>query len=600
MNKLLPLILLCTLLCGCGQTDPSEKPNAPIPTESVVGDISQTEGSGGRVHTVPLNLLQIQGLRVFGGNILLFSGGECTTLTLLDGQTLETFAVLSLDFHLAPEDPSLVLHPSGRMSFFDSSRQETLLLDNSLQEVTNIPAPGALSGCPILSADETTLFYCTPSHVRAWDLESGIRRCITEMASSQELTGVHRNGTILQCRIAGDKRTLFLSVEDGRQLHTSSNLISLAAENGRYFALVSAGAYCVPVFGTDPAFPMMLPPQENPGGTFFLPEQMAAVTVTSQGSGTRLDYCRLSTGLLTHRLALAAHQRIDAVEQLTENTLVLLIFDTSAEQSALILWEIPDSTAGTESCPTMPYRTADSPDTDGLARCMQTAQRLSDRYGIRILLGEDAVAIPPLIPVPEMEHLVPILQRELVLLEQRLAGYPDAILQDTAAHFSSLTLCLVRSLPDDGKPACMQGTHFLDGRDAYLVIPTGPGGDQALYHQLFHLMEIRIFSESKAFDQWDTLNPAGFRYDYDYAANALRDSGVYLFERNRSFVDTFSMSYPKEDRARIMEYAMLPEKEAMFHPPAMQEKLRQLCTGIRDAYDLTDPEAPLLWEQYLE
>ena len=133
-----------------------------------------------------------------------------------------------------------------------------------------------------------------------------------------------------------------------------------------------------------------------------------------------------------------------------------------------------------------------------------------------------------------------------------------------------------------------------------MAIALGVPSEQALYHELFHVIETRILSESKAFDQWNDLNPAGFCYDYDYTANAQRDSGVYLFEDHRFFVDTYSMSFPKEDRARIMEYAMLPGMEDLFHSEGMQKKLKTLCHGIRDAYNLETYEAPLLWEQYLE
>ena len=118
-----------------------------------------------------------------------------------------------------------------------------------------------------------------------------------------------------------------------------------------------------------------------------------------------------------------------------------------------------------------------------------------------------------------------------------------------------------------------------------------------LYRQLFHLMEIHIFGNSNVFDDWQDLNPAGFRYDYSYEANSLRDSGIYLWRDSRAFVDTFSMSYPREDRASIFAHAMLPGQEELFSSSAMQEKLRAVCTGIRDAYG---PSEHCLWEQYLQ
>ena len=54
----------------------------------------------------------------------------------------------------------------------------------------------------------------------------------------------------------------------------------------------------------------------------------------------------------------------------------------------------------------------------------------------------------------------------------------------------------------------------------------------------------------------------------------------------RSFVDTYSMSYPKEDRARIFEYAMTAGNEPLFAASPLQYKLKMLCQGIREAFGL--------------
>ena len=75
-------------------------------------------------------------------------------------------------------------------------------------------------------------------------------------------------------------------------------------------------------------------------------------------------------------------------------------------------------------------------------------------------------------------------------------------------------------------------------------------------------------------------------------------SSVYLTPERRAFVDSYSMSFPVEDRARIFENAMLPGKEDLFQTDTMQAKLRAICQGIRESYDL--PQEPCLWEQYLQ
>lgn len=608
MNHLLPLILACLLLCGCSRTTLPDT-TALLPTESVAGTVSEPEEYGGTVQTVPLNLQEVQGLRMFGSKLLLFSGSSSTTLILLEPEALTESARAELDFLLEPKDPSLRFHPDGTVSFFDPTTEETVILDSFLQEVRRIPAPGALSGIPILSEDGATLFYCTASHVRAWDLTNNLHRCVKEMAFDfQSIVNVLLDGAVLQCRIQdGDNRdTLFLSAKDGTLLHRGSGEYSLETDNGSYYAAVPAGTYRAMIFGADPQVPVAFTPADPDGKTFFLPMQRSAVTVAQEPDlKLRLEYYDLSSGRRTCTLTLDNARLLPSAECLDKDTLILLTHDSAADQTLLTLWDIRSPISRTAEDPAGyidVYHSAEDPDTVGLEQCRQQAAALGAQYGINILLWEDAVSVKPWDYALEPEHLVPILQQELQLLQQRLAQYPQPILAQTAAHFSSLNLCLVRSVSPISplSPEAPPGIQFLDGSDAYVIIPTGTWGEQALYHQLFHLMEIHIFGESKAFDRWEELNPAGFEYDYSYAANARRDSGVYLFEENRAFADTFSMSFPKEDRARIMEYAMLPEGEDLFRPRQMQAKLKQLCTGIREAYGLKGEKERFLWEQYLE
>ena len=114
-----------------------------------------------------------------------------------------------------------------------------------------------------------------------------------------------------------------------------------------------------------------------------------------------------------------------------------------------------------------------------------------------------------------------------------------------------------------------------------------------------HLIDTIVLGGSSAYDTWDLHNPTGFTYDYDYAANRNRNSTAYLLDNSRYFIDMYSMSFPKEDRARIMEYAMTEGNGALFQTEAMQGKLHTLCLGIREAFGLEDWPEPLRWEQYL-
>ena len=243
------------------------------------------------------------------------------------------------------------------------------------------------------------------------------------------------------------------------------------------------------------------------------------------------------------------------------------------------------------------------PDT-GLSSAKEKASQLSSTYGITILVGE-AAALENRDYILEAETREPMLLHTLDRLEAALSRYPEGFFVTTAGGTASgrITLCITRSIqgsPMSGRLESFSGCQFWEEENAYMAIACGSYVEEVFHREFFHVMDNFILSRSKAYYEWEKLNPKGFAYDYDYALNATRDGSEYLEDTTRSFIDTFSMSFPKEDRARVMEYACMPGNEPYFISDTMQKKLRAMCEGIREAYDLEAYSEPLLWEQYLE
>ena len=66
------------------------------------------------------------------------------------------------------------------------------------------------------------------------------------------------------------------------------------------------------------------------------------------------------------------------------------------------------------------------------------------------------------------------------------------------------------------------------------------------------------------------------------------------------FVDTYSTIRPTEDRARVLEYAMVDYGLYTFEGCAtLIAKLDYYSRCIRDAFDTTGWPDMVLWEQYL-
>ena len=377
--------------------------------------------------------------------------------------------------------------------------------------------------------------------------------------------------------------------------------MTLTTSGDSYYAAFPTGMTQALLFGKDGEEPLALMPNNITAECIFLETIHAAVTV-SQGEALQLDCYDLETGCRSSLPELETSRDPLSIDDTDDGFGYILLYDESYGCETLYRWDIDAFPLSDDTVCTGVYRTAENPDYNGIAQCQVYAAEIGSKYGIEVLVWEDALAVQPWDYDLEAEYLVPVIQWELERLDQYLAQYPNGVLETTASHFTSLKICLVRSLTgtaESGSLAAAAGVQFFDGTDAYVVLAAGESFEKTLYHELYHVMETHILNESIAFDQWERMNPEGFAYDYDYAANARRDGSAYLHSETRSFIDTYSMSFPKEDRARIMEYAMTAGNEALFQSPYMQAKLSQLCLGIREAYDLEKSEETFLWEQYL-
>ena len=613
MKRLLTAFLCCLLLCGCASAAPEAETTLPAtvpatepqPTGYYDPESPLEAATNGAIHCYPTADLHSNAILSLGENVLLIGATDVrANLTVLSGPEGVPTGKLTVNSWLSPENPSL--HDwSGGFSFFDEAARQTLVLDNSLREVSRIDAPEGLEGTPLLSYDRQTLYYCTADSIRALELDTGISRCLKEISgSSQSVTGLLCNDTVLECVIFDGelRQTLFLSVETGQILYDTYEALTVETAGDQYFAKFNDGPVMTYLYGNQSQRPMVLNSEITEPYCFFLPDDNAAVTVRSQDLNIVLDYYDLDTGLRAASVTLDTDTFPWAFQSHGDGEVIFLNYDQDYNCQALYIWDTAKSPVEDFTFYATTYHTREEPDLEGLAECEAYAQAIGEKYGIEVLIYKEAAAVEPYDYDLEYEHLVGVLNRELGLLEEHLANYPEGFLPKLASRFNGLKICIVRSLTgtaESGSLDSADGIQFLDNYNAYIALAAASNTEYALYHEMCHLIDTMVISESGAYDRWDQLNPKGFEYDYDYISNQYRDGSAYLGESNRSFIDTYSMSFPKEDRARIMEYAMTEGNAFYFQSTTMQSKLKLLCEGIREAFGLRKSPETFLWEQYL-
>lgn len=602
---LLPLAL-CLLLCGCAPQNPppEETLSSPPPvvtqpeSPSAAPDFILDTDSSGSLFSLSE---AVNGVLPLGDNLLFFSGTEYTTLTLVDTNTHTALATHETGMVLMPENATVQSLNTG-ISYFNGPRQETVVLDESLREIQRIPAPENLSGMPLLSPDGRTMYYCTPSAIRALDLDTGISRVLKEASYPvQGLSGLLWGDAILQLSITeqdGTWRTMYLSGETGQLLQEQEGNPILRSMGEGYFLHGRLNNLPAIVYGDAEGTPRVLHPRLDAEDVFCLTDSIA--TTGWENGNLILDFYSPDTGLRTASFPVSAGQFPQTLFQTADGSFWVLW--TGEDGQASHLQQITPVPVQDDSIYAVPYHTRKYPDYDGLAACSVYAQELSEKHGINILVYKDAVALEPWDYHLNYEYQTPVLRRELDALDARLSSFPAGFLQTLRDKFTGLTICIVRSVegsPESGSLTAANGIQFMDGFDAYIVLATSHDTEYALYHELSHLMETLVLTESTAYDRWSNLNPPDFQYDYDLSANQHRDGSSWLKEGSQYFIDTYSMFEPKEDRARLFEYAMTPGHEDLFHSPNLQQKLRQLCIGIREGFGLENAEEQLPWEQYL-
>ncbi len=242
----------------------------------------------------------------------------------------------------------------------------------------------------------------------------------------------------------------------------------------------------------------------------------------------------------------------------------------------------------------------------------EKADKIATENSVEIYFGDDvnncSRDIYDYMPVNNASRI----DRALDILSDSLDKFPNGMLKQLASGEGGILKIYLSGqivgIADTAISTAVGVQNTCVG-DTYLVldITCGENVETSIYHEIYHALEKYLSSEGYYFDydRWDECNPSDFIYDYDYVANEQSYDSTYTtydFENEVYFIDTYSKSFPEEDRARIIEYAMMEYRNntGYFENEAITNKLRYISEVLREGFSEADWSDEAVWESVLD
>lgn len=281
------------------------------------------------------------------------------------------------------------------------------------------------------------------------------------------------------------------------------------------------------------------------------------------------------------------------------------------EHDKLLFWDISVNVSG-ENLPFQTVTPEMLSESAVSAELYERAKAIGEKYGIEIRIAE------------QMEEDYNDYKVEVIFDESEISLALDAIerafSQYPEGYFTQLLYGSIREIelhlagvltnleiPEGEVNGFTSFAGFVQTRNdkAVIVVDAWQNGqlEEHLHHEIFHLTDDKLafdagIRENAVYseDQWAALNPEEFEYSYN-----LFELPESYFEDDYGewFIELYSRTYPREDRATIMEYAMLGMDAMFISAPYRQAKLEYLCECIRDAFDTTGWPEETRWEKTL-
>ena len=251
---------------------------------------------------------------------------------------------------------------------------------------------------------------------------------------------------------------------------------------------------------------------------------------------------------------------------------------------------------------------------ENMAQVRAKADELEKTYGITILLSNQCALAASYCDMPivttdgaGLHDEVGAIEEALKWLEDVLQMYPEDFFRQFRNEAGERGLLVL--LVEDIEPGSnVIGVSYGMGQWYPIAVDITSGHVRSTYaHEIWHATENRINDVDEGaldLEAWEALNPAGFRYT-GYTDDYMWDTQYTYFYGDAKeevyFVDPYGKTKGQEDRARLMEYVMCADwhGEKMMEHPVLRAKMQLLCDAIREAFD-TSTWGELHWERFMD
>ncbi len=279
------------------------------------------------------------------------------------------------------------------------------------------------------------------------------------------------------------------------------------------------------------------------------------------------------------------------------------------DSSTIYVWNTLASPCEDETVYLEEYLSWDTTDGARLLELRRKAYKLSSSHGVLIYIG-DLSAVDFYGYTAERIYKIRAIERGLKILEDALSAYPKGFFEQLGqSRRGKLTIHLVDTLYPDGSDSLetTTGLYNYDNTSQAIVLSLSALNEieDLIYHEMSHAIDMKLYDSDYQYwtdEAWNALNPEGFLYDNSYTKNSESFDGNYVWGTGGEtyFVDMYSKSFPTEDRARLMEYAMgeYPGTKC-FESEMIRAKLAHRAKAIRDNFDTTGWPEVTTWERPL-